>query len=371
MTVSAQATSNVLQPVEVAIVGDGKRSLAAGAALATQGHSVRLASLKARPGGRADLCHSDNQIGKIMERLRLACIAPDISAAVKGVEVVVICAPVTEYGALAACLGGSLSTGQTVVLSDAPLCASLQFAQKIAAAGLDAQVNILEMGRWFDSLEVQADRFVVRGGRERVSICGRSRNETRRGLQGLSRLWTGLVPASNLLERGFTDVERLIGPVLRLFRLLSPLVPQPRIVDPPGPALVSIVSRVGDEVQALGRSFDLRLGGIEQILTDYTGTRVGSLAQAIVEIEQRAGWLGGVAVVDCEPLEKLAVDVGETLVPLAALAMLARLPVPTIDAVVELASCVTHRDLRKEGRGLHELGLVGLDVQEIIELINA
>jgi hypothetical protein len=51
--------------------------------------------------------------------------------------------------------------------------------------------------------------------------------------------------------------------------------------------------------------------------------------------------------------------------------MLARLPVPTIDAVIELASCITHRELRKEGRGLHELGLVGLDVREIVELINS
>lgn len=357
-----------MQPVEVAIVGDGKGSLAAGAALATQGHSVRLGFLNVRPGGRADLCHNDNQI---MDRLSFACVAPDISSAVKGVEVVIICAPVTQYGALAACLGGSLAAGQTVVLSDAPLCASLQFAQEIAATRLDAQVNVIEIGRWFDSLEGHADQFVVPGRRKRVSICGRSRNETRRGLQSLSRLWSGLVPASNLLERGFTDVERLIDPVLRLFRVLSPMEPHPRIVDPPGPALVSIVSRVGNEVQALGRSFDLRLGGIEQIFTDYTGTRVGSLARAIPEIEQQACSPDEAAVVGGEALEKLAVGVGETLVPLAALAMLARLPVPTIDAVIELASCVTHRDLRKEGRGLHELGLVGLDVQEIVELVNA
>lgn len=357
--------------MQVAIVGDGKLGLAVGAALGSHGHSVRLAALNCGPAGAAEYRERDNPIGKVMDRLRQACAVPDIASAVKGAEVVLACVPVTEYGALAACLGSSLATGQTVVLSDAPLCASLQFAKTLTAGGLDAQVNVLEMGRLFDSVAVQGEQLFVRGPRERVSICGRSRNETRRGLAFLSRLWSGLVPASNLLERGFADVERLIAPVLRLFSALVPAERAPAMAGPPGAALVSIVSRIGDEIQALGRSFDLRLGSIEQTLADYTGARVASLAQAVAEIEQRACLPDEPAAVDGEPLEQLAGDVGVTLVPLSALAMLARLPVPTIDAVIELASCITHRELRKEGRGLHELGLVGLDVREIVELINS
>ena len=44
---------------------------------------------------------------------------------------------------------------------------------------------------------------------------------------------------------------------------------------------------------------------------------------------------------------------------------------PVLNSVVELASAVTQSDLARHGRTLQDLGLVGFDVAEIVELINS
>ena len=69
--------------------------------------------------------------------------------------------------------------------------------------------------------------------------------------------------------------------------------------------------------------------------------------------------------------DKLRREVRETLALVSAFALMVRQPVAALDAVVELASVVTGTDLRKDGRCLDDLGLVGFDVDEIVETVNA
>ena len=69
--------------------------------------------------------------------------------------------------------------------------------------------------------------------------------------------------------------------------------------------------------------------------------------------------------------QSLAADVCENMVLLSGLASIADHPVPTIDSLIDFTSQIVNRDLRKEGRTLSDLGLVGMDVREIIEFINS
>src|SRR5205814_1814616 len=114
------------------------------------------------------------------------------------------------YGASLVGLSPYLTNGQTIVLANAPLGAALQFSRELGAVKPGLQVNILEMGALFDSVKIDGNVALLVGPRKRVSVCGLSRNETRRALSAVSYLRGGFVPASNVLERGFTEVERLV-----------------------------------------------------------------------------------------------------------------------------------------------------------------
>ncbi len=358
--------------VEVAIIGDGKHGLAVGACLAASGHNVRLWMSQGRPPQSCEFVRRHDRTKKFQQALHFGRLERDLGSAVLAAEALVVCGQSAGYGAIAAQLAKVLSNGQTLLLPDAPLCAALQFAAELERAGCDCQVNIGEMGKLFDSLNLDGESLVLSEPRERISICGRTRNETRRVLAAASKLWGGLVPASNLLEHGFADVERLIDPVLWLFYAVG-FQEREAIVSPlASPALVSVVSRIADEVNALAAACSVGFIGVEQVLRDYAGLKAGSLPQAVSEMaEQLFSNQPRAGVKGLDIVESLAVDVTETHVALSNLALVARVPVPIIDSVIELASCVTHRELRKEGRGQHQLGLVGLDLNEIVEAVNS
>jgi len=367
--VAEQSAGLSSSALEVAIVGDGGSGLAMGASLAVGGHNVRLWMPAGSPPQQCFRAGRRQVAGPASHALRFKQVDREIAASAQGSEVVVVSGRATAYAPIADELAPVLANGQTIVLPDAPLCAAFQFARELARAGADAQINIVEMGCLFDAVRVDGDSLYISAPRDKVSVCGRTRNETRRALMTLSRLWGGLVPASNVLERGFGDVERLIHPVLTLFNALQLQSAERPAASVPGAALVSVVSRMADEVHALAAGCTVGFIGVEQILRDYAGLKVSSLGQALSEmgkdlIANRA------TTGDGDSMEILAADVAETHVPLSALAMVARIRVPMIDALIELASCVTHRELRKEGRGLDHLGLVGLDVSEIVETVN-
>jgi opine dehydrogenase len=57
-------------------------------------------------------------------------------------------------------------------------------------------------------------------------------------------------------------------------------------------------------------------------------------------------------------------------VPLSDMAMLANIPVPTIDSVIQLAQVINGTDYRKNGRGIDVLGLRGLSLKEIKKIVS-
>jgi opine dehydrogenase len=67
----------------------------------------------------------------------------------------------------------------------------------------------------------------------------------------------------------------------------------------------------------------------------------------------------------------LVADVGSDLVGWSALAKVAGVPTPTIDAVIGIAGALTKRDFFVEGRNLRNLGLEGKSAKEISRLVTA
>src|SRR4030095_555611 len=248
--------------LEVAIVGDGKSGLAMGASLSAGGHNVRLWMPTGKPPEKLAIVGRRQLPGQAVHALRFKQVDKDLASSAKGSQVIVVSGRTSGYGAIADQLALVLSSGQTIVLPDSPLCAALQFGLELARAGADAQVNIVEIGSLFDAVSLEGGSVFIWAPREKVSICGRTRNETRRVLAVLSRLWGGLVPASNVLDRGFADVERLVNPVLTLSYALQFQSGEAITSPSAGPALVSVVSRMADEVQALAAGCTVGFTGI-------------------------------------------------------------------------------------------------------------
>jgi hypothetical protein len=370
MPVSAQGLYSVSAPAQVAIIGDGRQNLAVASMLAASGHSVRLWSIDGNVPAECEVRERNARIGQVRSRIDFAVVSDKLEDILKSSPLLFLSVPASEYSASIAGLNSYLANGQTIVLVDAPLGAALQFSRELGAVAPELQLNILEMGIPFDSARIEGEVALITGPRKRISICGLTRNETRRSLASVGQLWQGLVPASNVLERGFNDVERILRGSMRLFKIVEGRTFDSRSATGAlSQVMLSICSAIDMEVSAVAKKLAVPFQSAAQALIDYCGASGRSFAEIVASVS--AVLMPGIDGDGSQEMrDKLQREICETFVLIEELARLARCPVPITDSIIELASVATERDLRKEGRGLSTLGLVGVDVPELIEFIN-
>ncbi|CAN5144126.1 hypothetical protein BH10CYA1_BH10CYA1_38240 [soil metagenome] len=396
MVVSAQSQSTSysafqsiaqinFQTGELCIIGDGAISLAAGCILSGGKQNLRIWSPKQKSVQNKQLPvefeireRGSHSVG-MRVKTAFSVVSDDCKTALGSAEAVVIATPATEYGVLAKTLAPFLKIGQTIYLVNAPVAGGLEFSNRIKSINEDLQLNIIELGGLFDHAKIVDGVLLITGQREKISMCGNSRNETRRGLEIANTLSRELVPCSNVLERGFSEVERLIRPALLLFAVLGA---RGRDLDcisnSVNPALTSVVVAMETELAALAKVFKCIVHNFFDQLNDFNGAEdADCLDQALISVARSllVQSLSAQTSSDSIPVEVaidiLKRDVCETLVLISELGRLSRTPVPVINSVIQLASTVSKTDLEKQGRTLGDLGLLGFDVHEVGELINA
>lgn len=384
---ASQVYAGSTSGAELCIICDGAPSLAVGSVLSQSGHKVRLWPIKEtaktlsafmqrvplemeiRPRGSA----------AVAERARAAfsIVSHDPAVSLRGAEGVVVCQPLTEYGALVNLLSTQLINGQTVCLCNAPIGAALEFKQLMRRRNKELQINVIEIGNLFDCARLENGTLLISGQRDKVSFCGVTRNETRRGLSIANTISSGLVPTSNVLERGLSEVEHIIRPVLLLFALLGgrdrELNDLSTVINP---TLTKLVASLDREIQSLARTFHVVVPGFFESLTHFGGVGwddADTLSQALISISQNMFDQYSATGPLCSrtAVEALKRDITQTFTVLYDFARLARMHMPVLNSVIELSEVVTQSELQKTGRSLSSLGLFGLDIEEIIELINA
>lgn len=380
--------SGIESPVDLCIICDGDVSLGAASILTAGGHSVRLWASQDRSItlpqyiNKLPLEFEVRERGAAVSSVRgktgFGIVSEDLKVAIKGSDGVIVSRPITEYGALAQQLAAYLTNGQTVCLFNAPLGAGLQFKEAMRKQKKDLQLNIVEMGPLFDCAKVEGNVLLIIGPREKVSVSGNTRNETRRGLQIINSMSKGLVPASNVLERGLSEVESILRPVFLLFALLGGRYNElDRISNLVNPSLTRVIRCLDTEIQSIAKAYRCQVASFLETLTHFGGVgweEADCLDQALISIGQN---LLGQSVADQGELtvdaatELLKTDIITTISLLCDFARLSRTPVPVLNSLVELSSVVTRADLQKLGRKVSDLGLVGFDLDEVKELINA
>ena len=325
----------------VAVFGLGVYGQAVASVLSLGGHTVSLVGTECRGARTCDVWTQGRAHYTTSVELHSA---ESERHAIKSADAVVVAVAGTEYGAAFEHITPALNSGQTIFLVGAAFGASFEVGASIYRRRRDLAINIVETSQPFAAATSSADGLKIHGLKERLVIAGRTLNETRAGLQVGNTLFSGLVPASNVLERGFCNIEKWLETASCLFAVLGP---EGHSAVGPSAAKSAVVMALRAEIELLGRAFGVTRIPDQQMINYPSGLSSEVLKEAI------------------------ELNVIEDFVILSSLARLMYLQVPLIDSVIELASVVTGSDLRKEGRQLDDLGLIGMDATELIELVSA
>jgi len=387
---------------DLCIIGDGARALAVSNLVSSQKILIYSDSLVSQYPSLDKLQVREYEVrergagvGTARGAMRGDLRNSDRVDEIRKVDGIFIATDTTKYGAIIDNLASGFNDGQTVCLVDAPLGAALEFKHLLKTRRCNTQLNIIETGKIFDSAKVESNVLLISGLRNRISVCGLERNETRRGLAVAQALKGRLIPCSNVIERGLMDVERMIRPAILLPALLG--LKKDAILEPADlitPGSIKMLASVEAEVQQLAKAFQCVVPSFAKSLQDLavpsgkqsTGNPYVASMKALfnsatggggrqVSLEDSLGALGSGLMGYCNGStacfqDILIQDVLEVLTLLVDLGQLSRSPVGVINSIVEMSSVLVGENLDKHGRKAESLGLVGFDPTEIVDFVN-
>jgi len=291
-----------------------------------------------------------------------------LAEAIDGADLVVACVQRPMHHYLAAELPRLMRSDQMLLLNPGSLGGALEIGEAFRQQGrpcpLLAETSTL----------THCARPVPGGVRvtlhvKHVRFAGLPASQTQAMLEVLRPYYPFLMPAHSVLETGLYNGNPVLHPAIALlnaanierndgsFRFYG---------DGMSPAVASLIAQVDTERQSLARAFGFDLIA-EPVLSRMQGYADSDDYLTCYRDSEVFGPLTAPNTLDHRYMHE---DVGEGLVTWLALADVADLRLPTIEAIVRIAEVVTGRDyMANKPRRLEQLGLQGLSFADMLSFV--
>ena len=350
---------------QIAVLGAGHGGCAAAADLTRRGFDVRL---HARREDRLQPLRQAGGIaaGGVHEGLiPIALMTTDVAEAVDGADLIMLVVPSVAFGYYAGALAPLLTPERAVFLNPGHTGGGLHFVHELRRAGYRDRVRTCE--------SVTLTYICRMQGPAAVGIYSYTRNLKFSAFPGtnaqalfdlVAPVYPELRLAASVLETGLANMNAVFHPP-------GMLMNAGWIEDTDGDFLFyregitesvgRVVSAVDAERMAIASALCVPATSFLEAfhlagLTTEAARNSGSVARACRES-------GPNATVRSPPSldhRYIHEDVGHGLVPMAALARIAGVPTPTIDALIHVASLAVGIDYSTTGLTPEKMGLAGL-----------
>lgn len=354
----------------IAVLGGGAGARAAAAELALKGRRVRLWDLPEFLQGMADLLgdHHLDVDGLSEGRAELDLVTDDIRNACEGAELILIVAQSLGHRAIAQELARAVTYDQAVVVMPGGTGGALEVRRVIEQERGDSGVPTIA--------ETSTLPFAARGHGQRgvtikhrvklVTLAAMPARETRRIARMLRPVFPGIREAASVLETSLSNGNPVIHPAVMLLNaaFIERVVGDWEFyAEGVTPAVARLIEAIDGERLALGEAM-----GIELLPEPEMSARQGysRVDDYLIAYRDGPGFqsLGGPRSLEHRYLTE---DVACAMVTWLELAKVFGVPMPNMEAVVQIASEVLDEDFRAEpARGLDALGLTGMSPDEII-----
>ncbi len=352
----------------VAIVGAGIGGVYLAADLGLRGFKnrlqdrddSRLAEIRARGGLDVD-----------GDRSGFAAVETptDLSQAVTGADIIVVCTGGTYQEGVAEGLAESLSDGQTILLIQGNTGGSLVFRRALDRAGCHARVDIAEMDNYpFSCWRLAPTRIkpiVTKKGLQIASFPG---NRIDAVFARLGPLFPTAVARPTIVSTGFTNanamlhVANCVGNAGKIDRGEAYKFYAVGVT----PAVARLYSAINAERVAIAAALGAEVLTLEDWFAQTYGVRGATLSESCRLLTTNPdGPYQATGTPSAWTHKYISEDVPVGLMPMRALAGAAGVACPAIDAVIRLAAILAGTNFAASARTLERMGLAGMGAGEI------
>lgn len=359
----------------VAVLGAGNGGLAAVADLVRRGHDVTLWNRSGANldeiGQRGGVTYTGT-LGDGFAPVRRVTTA--MEEAVNGVDVVLVCLPAPAHEEVARALAPHLRPAHAVVLNPGGLLGSLAVAHHLRAAGYTDLLRIGETATLSYICRKDGPASVIISSLATdlpfASLPGRSSTDLAARLRDVLPM---LRPEAHILAAGVASINTVLHPpgmILGAAWIEHTSGDFAYYADTAVPSVARLMAAIDRERLAVARAWGIPADPFLDIFA-----RIGSTSR-----EAAATGDFRMALEDSGPNRMIRAprslddrymheDIPFGVVPLADLGRAVDIRTPVLDAIVAIASTITDRNYRQEGRTLAGIGLGGASIESVLKTL--
>jgi len=356
----------------VAVLGSGHGGCAVAADLTLRGFDVRMHVRSADK--KANFAGGITVTGEREGTATPAMMSDDLAAVVEGADLVMLVVPARAHGDYAKALATLLPAHSVVMLNPGHTGGSLDFAHGLRTAG-GPPITICETMTlaYICRMEGAAEVAIYREVRN-LAFAALPASETATLTRRVRPLFANIVPAANVLETGFMNINAVLhvagcvmnagwieftgGGFLFYREGITPAVG--RVVEVLDGERLAVARRLGIDVPAFIDFF------CEAGLTTEEARHSRSIHRAALESAPNKT-IGAPQSLDHRYVHE---DVNYGLVPMGEIAGLVGVETPVTDSLITLAATGTGIDFREQGLTLAKMGLKGISADDLLDVIN-
>lgn len=360
--------------MKVAVLGAGSGGQAMAGDLTLAGHEVHLAAMPEHPGAIPiiQVCGGIYADGTTSGAhapgfARIALVTTDIAAAVKGAEVVMVVVPAFAQETYMRALLPCAESGQIIVFNPGKF-ATLAFAKMLREAGRDDLIIGETASLLYAAKPRKTDHIFIKAVKSELMFATLPAGGTGKTLNRLNQLFPQLIPADNVLSTSVDDTSLVLHTVSTLMNtsrieLMGPYRNAHYDVTPSVGRVMDVLDHERIAVSRAFGNFSIPFTLVLEFRYNAKGTTIYEALQQVSAYKIQ---------MSPENLQHryITEEVPYGLVPVTALARVAGIPTPGMEAIVQLASMANGVDYRATGRSLETLGLVDMNADEIVDYVT-
>lgn len=351
---------------KIAVLGAGNGGCAAAADLTLRGFQVRFFSRSESTISKlAKLGEIELVEYGVSKQAAPFFISSHLPPVIQGVDLMVIVTPSVGHEYLAHNLANYLTDGQRILLNPGHTGGSLHFANLLRSFDCKAEVQLCEtVTLTYICRMPQFGRVEIYRRTTNLGCAAFPGKHTTKLVSEIQQVFPNVVPATNVLETGFSNINAIMHP--------AGMLGNAGWIEKSGgdflwyregvtPSIGAWIDAVDQErleiVRCLGLAPQRFVDIFHQAgLTTAEARDSGSAYQAIHDSEPNFT-IKSPPALDHRYIRE---DVGYGLVPMSEIGKLAGVKTPVMDALITLASTALGVDFRTEGLSLKKMGLAGV-----------
>lgn len=355
--------------MKISVIGAGNGGQAIAGHMASMGHKVRIYDRK------KELINELNILGAIklfgcLEGVigKLDFATNDMRQVINGADVIMIATTASAHKSVAISMAPFLSEGQVIILNPGRTCGALEFKNTLADYGCTKRLYIAEAQTLVYACRIiRTGEVNIIGVKDRVLISALPACYTSYIIEKLKPMYSCFYPAENILQTSFENIGAIFHPSVVLLNEATIERGQSfYFYREMTSALAGLIESLDKERLAIAAAYDINIiSAKDWVSYAYNGVKGNTLCERMQNNPAYYEILSPTTI-NCRQITE---DIPTGIIPMSELGKVAGIQVPIMEALITMCSTLLHTDFRRKGRTLESLGLSGLTVKEILDII--